>query len=71
MKLNPYLTVYKKFPVNYRSKCFPGGTSGRESAATAGNARDMISIPGSGSSPAVGNGDLLQNSCLENSMDRK
>ena len=29
----------------------------------------MGSIPGSGRSPRVGNGNLLQYSCLENSMD--
>ena len=38
--------------------------------ASAGDARDMGSIPGSGISPGVGNGNLLQYSCLENSMDR-
>ena len=38
--------------------------------ANAGDARAMGSIPGSGRSPAVGNGNLLQCSCLENSMDR-
>ena len=27
-------------------------------------------IPGSGRSPGEGNGNLLQYSCLENSMDR-
>ena len=32
--------------------------------------RDMGSIPGSGRSPGEGNGNLLQNSCLENSMDQ-
>ena len=37
---------------------------------TAGDARDMSSIPGSGRSPGVGNGNSLQCSCLENSMDR-
>ena len=31
----------------------------------------MGSIPGSGRSPGVGNGNLLQYSCLENSMDRR
>ena len=36
----------------------------------AGDARDMSSIPGSGRSPGVGNGNSLQCSCLENSMDR-
>ena len=38
--------------------------------ASAGDARDMGSVPGSGISPGVGNGNLLQYSCLENSMDR-
>ena len=31
---------------------------------------DMGSIPGSGKSPGVGNGNPLQYSCLENPMDR-
>ena len=35
-----------------------------------GYARDMSSIPGSERSPGVGNGNLLQDSCLENSMDK-
>ena len=34
------------------------------------NAEDAGSIPGSGRSPADGNGNPLQYSCLENSMDR-
>ena len=38
--------------------------------ANAGNTRDGGSIPGSGRSPGVGNGNLLQYSCLENSMVR-
>ena len=38
--------------------------------ASAGDARDAGSIPGSGISPAVGNGNPLHYSCLENSMDR-
>ena len=36
----------------------------------AGNARDVGSIPGSGRSPEVGNGNPLQYSCLGNSTDR-
>ena len=36
----------------------------------AGGARDADLIPGSGRSPGVGNGNPLQYSCLENSMDR-
>jgi len=33
-------------------------------------ARDVCLIPGSGRSPGVGNGNPLQYSCLQNSMDR-
>ena len=35
-----------------------------------GNSRDVGSIPGSGRSPGVGNGNFLKYFCLENSMDR-
>ena len=38
--------------------------------ANAGDARDAGSIPGSGKSPGIENGNPLQYSCLENSMDR-
>ena len=37
--------------------------------AKAGDIRDASSISGSGRSPGVGNGILLQYSFLENSMD--
>ena len=46
---------------------FPGGSGGKESACNAG---DLGLIPGPGRSPGGGNGDPLQYSCLENSMDR-
>ena len=36
----------------------------------AGDARDAGSVPESGRSPGVGNGNPLQYSCLENLMDR-
>ena len=39
--------------------------------ANAGDAGDMGSIPGSGRSLGVGNGNLLQYSCLKNSLDRE
>ena len=39
-------------------------------SANAGEARDVGSISGLGRSPGVGNGNPLQYSCLENSMDR-
>ena len=38
--------------------------------ASAGDERDMCSIPGWGRSPGGGHGNPLQYSCLENSMDR-
>ena len=45
---------------------FPGGS---EVKASASNAGDRGSIPGSGRSPGEGNGNPLQYSCLENPMD--
>jgi len=42
----------------------------RNLPASAGEARDMGSIPGLGRFPGVGNGNLLQYSDMEKSMDR-
>ena len=39
--------------------------------ANAGDVRDLGSIPRSGRSSGGGHGNPLQNSCLENPMDRK
>ena len=47
---------------------FPGGSVVKESACNAG---DLGSIPGLGGSLGEGNGNLLQYSCLENSMEEK
>ena len=44
-----------------------GGSDHKETAC---NAEDQGSIPGLGRSPGEGNGNSLQYSCLENSMDR-
>ena len=38
--------------------------------ASAGDARDSGSVPGSGRSPGGGNGNPLQYSCLKNPKDR-
>ena len=38
--------------------------------ASAGDARDVSLIPGSGRAPGRGDGNPLQYSCLENFMDR-
>ena len=43
------------------------GSDSKESACNEG---DLGSIPGSGRSPGEGNGNPLQYSCLENSMDK-
>ena len=46
-----------------------GFLGGSEVKASACNAGDLGSIPGSGRSPREGNGNPLQYSCLENPMD--
>ena len=46
---------------------FVGGSEGKVSACNAG---DLGSIPGLVRSPGEGNGNPLQYSCLENSMDK-
>ena len=48
----------------------PDGTVVKNLPANAGDAGDMGSIPESGRSPGVGNGNPLQYSSLENPMDR-
>ena len=49
-----------------KPKGFPGGS---EIKASACNVGDLGSIPGSGRSPGEGNGNPLQCSSLENSID--
>ena len=51
-------------------KGFPDGSVGKESSWNVGDTRNVALIPGSGRSPDGGNSNLLQYSCLENSMDR-
>ena len=46
---------------------FPGGSDSKASVYKAG---DLGSIPGLGRFPGEGNGNSLQYSCLENSVDR-
>ena len=48
----------------------PQWLSGKESAYSAGVARDVDSIPGLGRSHGGEHGNPLQYSCLENPMDR-
>ena len=53
--------------IGYLLQGFPGGSEVKASACNAG---DLGLIPGSGRSPGEGNGNPLQYSCLENSMNR-
>ena len=59
---------FKIFKDNFQiQNGFPGGSNGKESAYNAG---DLGSVLGLGRSPGEGNGNLLQYSCLENSLNR-
>ena len=61
------------FSLNYYlelRKGFPGGSVGKESACSAGDAGDVGSIPGLERVPGGGNGKALQCSWRENPMDR-
>ena len=49
---------------------FPGGTVIKNLFTNAVDSTDVGSIPGLGRSPGVGNGNLLQYSCLGNSMGK-
>ena len=63
-KFNQVPIVYFCFYFCYSD--FPGGSDGKASVYDVG---DTGSIPGLGRSPGEGNGNPLQHSCLENSMD--
>ena len=59
----PILILYPSLP--YQD--FPGGSDGKASAYNAG---DLGTVPGLGRSPAEGNGNPFQYSCLENPIYR-
>ena len=48
-----------------------GGSEGKEAACNAGDTGGVGSTPGLGRLSGGGNGDPLQCSCLENSMDNR
>ena len=54
----------------HKVKGFPGGTVLKNPPASAGDTGDLGSILGLGRSPGERNGNLLQYSCLGNSVDR-
>ena len=62
-----FLYVFILLPTSRASQVMPVV---KNRPASAGDTRDASSVPGSGRSPGVGNGNPLQYSCLENSMDR-
>ena len=49
---------------------FTSGAMVKNFPVNEGDSRDSCKIPGSGISPGEVNGNSLQYSCLENSMDR-
>ena len=67
-----YIYIHLFFQDTFNNKhlfmirVFSGGSEVKASACNAG---DLGSIPGSGRSPGEGNGNPLQYSCLENPMD--
>ena len=63
------LPTHWSLVISYLYLCsgFPGGSDAKASLYNVG---DLCSIPGLGRFPGKGNGNPLQYSCLENSMDR-
>ena len=66
-RLENYFQYILKLALQGPSLRGPGGS---EVKASASNAGDTGSIPGSGRSPGEGNGNQLQYSCLRNPMGR-
>ena len=63
-------TEWFSFSLFVVSEGFPGGASGKEPTCQCGRHRDVGLIPGWRRSLGEGNGNSLQYSCLENSLDR-
>ena len=64
-------SILKKINLEYLLKGLPRLHSGKESASNIGDIRDEGLIPWLGRFPGVGNGNLLQYSCLKNPMDTR
>ena len=66
-----YTNYLQRFGNNYADlQGFPGGAVVKNLPANRRNTRDVGLILGFGRYPGEGNGNTLQYSCLENSMDR-
>ena len=64
------IQLYTHITVMYIYTGFPDGAVVKSLCANTGDVRDLGSIPGSRRSPGEGNGNQIQYSCLENSLDR-
>ena len=62
-------TLFLHLLMGIQSLGFPSGAVVKNPPANARDTGDAGTIPGSGRSPGGGNGNPLQYSCLENSMD--
>ena len=60
----------QKFFSKSSKSCFSVALMVKNLPANAGDVRDVGSIPGPGRSPGEGNGNPVQDFCLENPMDR-
>ena len=58
-QIKPDLNKRKRVLGYATRRSFLGGASGKESTCNSGDARDMGSVPGSGRSSLVGNGNPL------------
>ena len=65
------VTVRNKWTQLRGSVGFPGGASGKQPPANAGDTGEGGLTPGWGRSPGGGRGTPRQHSCLENPMDRE
>ena len=63
-------TFYDVFYILCINKLFPGGAVAQNLPASAGDARDMGSVPGSGIFSGLGNGNPVLYSCLKNPTNR-
>ena len=61
---------HKKENPDLKWWAFPGDASGKETTCQFRDSRVAVSIPGSGRSPGIGNGNPLQYSYLKNSIDK-
>ena len=69
--LKTFLSAHMLIRIDTCILGFPGDTVVKTLPASAGEARDLGSIPGLGRPPGEGNGNPLQCSCLGKPMDRE